>query len=46
MAGKFGPELKQFMKHYGVSRRTMPGKLRLINQFNVLHQAGGLTAWQ
>jgi hypothetical protein len=46
MAGKFGPELKQFMKQYGVSRRTMPGKLRLINQFNVLHQASGLTAWQ
>ena len=46
MAGKFGPELKQFMKQYGVSRRTMPGKLRLINQFNVLHQASGLPAWQ
>jgi hypothetical protein len=46
MAGKFGPELKQFMKQYGVSRRTMPGKLRLINQFNVLHQANGLTARQ
>ncbi len=36
MEGEFGPELKQFMKRYGVSRRTMPGKLRLINQYNVL----------
>jgi hypothetical protein len=46
MARKFGPELKQFMKRYGVSRRTMPGKLRLINQFNVLYEASGLTACQ
>jgi hypothetical protein len=43
MVGKFGPELKQFMKQYRVSRRTMPGKLRLINQFNVLQEAS-LTA--
>jgi hypothetical protein len=38
MVGKFGPELKQFRKQYRVSRRTMPGKLRLINQFNVLQK--------
>jgi hypothetical protein len=44
MAARFGPELKQFMKQYGVSRRTLPGKLRLINQFNVLEGANGLTA--
>jgi hypothetical protein len=44
MAARFGPELKQFMKRYGVSRRTLPGKLRLINQFNVLEGANGLTA--
>lgn len=39
MAGAFGPELKQFMKKYGVSRRTLPGKLRLINQYNALSGA-------
>lgn len=46
MATRFGPELKQFMKQYGVSRRTLPGKFRLINQFNVLAGANALTARQ
>ena len=44
MAGAFGPELKQFMKKYRVSRRTLPGKLRLINQYNVLSGGAVLTA--
>ncbi|HEX8528866.1 MAG TPA: hypothetical protein VF646_02550, partial [Cytophagales bacterium] len=43
MAARFGPELKQFMKRYGVSRRTLPGKLRLIHQFNVLEGVIELT---
>ncbi|MBD0260710.1 MAG: hypothetical protein ICV83_33750 [Cytophagales bacterium] len=42
MAARFGPELKQFMKRYGVSRHTLPGKLRLINQFNVLEDSRAL----
>jgi hypothetical protein len=44
MTARFGPELKQFMKRYGVSRRTLPGKLRLINQFNVLQDPPQLAA--
>lgn len=43
MERELGAELKQYMKQYGVSRRTMPGKFRLINQYNTLKGAQVLT---